>query len=285
MGMNYADTPNDIEENVTKIEESDTQYSVQKNIDILRVMDIIPSPYQSRRTIRQGELDELKESIRRIGVKQPILVRPLEDFSSDLRYELIAGERRWRASILAGINTIPAIVENNITEEEAFLINLTENIQRAELSAIDEAAAYEKMASQFGYTHEKIALSVCKARSHITNMIRVLSLPEEVIDLISGEKITIGHAKLLVNKDKCIEYAKIASEKGLSVKALENLIKKPDSESNKGEDELLVEEEMKKVTQNLSLKLGIDVKVFGDKITLKYRNLPQLMTILDKLNA
>ncbi len=185
---------------------------------------IYPSPFQPRKVFHQEELNELKESIRALGILQPLIVRLQKN-----QYELIAGERRWRASQAIGLKEVPVIVRT-ATDREVLEFALTENLQRADLDPIEEAQAYLQLIEQFSLTQEEIAQRVGKNRATIANAIRLLSLSAEVKEYITSGKISVGHAKVLLSLDsqsKQDTYARRVIKEGLTVRQLEKLITTP----------------------------------------------------------
>lgn len=198
-------------------------FSKKDEIIMISVDRIKPSPFQSRRKFDQRSLNELVESIKSKGIIEPIIVR----FGKNGDYELVCGERRWRASKLAGLEKIPAIVKN-LNDQEAFEISLIENIQREDLTPIEFALAFDKLI-KMGYSHEDIAKKVGKSRSWVTNMLRILKLPEYVKKLIDEGKISLGHAKVLCSvedEDTISELVESITKDGISVREVEEILKK-----------------------------------------------------------
>ncbi len=187
---------------------------------------IFPNPNQPRRLFEPQALEELAESIRQKGVIQPLIVRP-----SGGQYEIVAGERRWRAAQAANLHELPVLIRD-VSDLEMLEIAIIENIQRADLNAIDEAQAYKQLMDKFGHTQEKIAEGLARSRSHIANLLRLLTLPETVQDLVRNGRITAGHARALIgNPDAEIIALQVAS-KGLSVRAVEDMLRKKPTEPN-----------------------------------------------------
>lgn len=189
-----------------------------RDIKPIRVADIRPNPRQPRQAFDPEALAELGRSIQEHGVVQPVIVRP-----AGAGYELIAGERRWRAAQAAGLETIPAVVRS-VSDHEALEIALVENLQRADLSPIEEAAGYARLAEELGLTHEAIAQKVGKSRPVVTNALRLLSLPAEVRDLVHAGRLSAGHAKVLLGMEGDgyrLRLARRAVEEGWSVRELE----------------------------------------------------------------
>ena len=206
--------------------ENDTE---NKSTTYLQISEIEPNRNQPRREFDEEALSELAESIAQHGVLQPILVRPVgTDF-----YQIVAGERRWRASRMAGLREVPVVIRE-LTDNEVMEIALIENLQREDLSPVEEAKGYKALMDTYSMTQDDVAKSVGKSRSSVSNSLRILSLPETVIELIEKGNLSQGHAKALLSlkKIELIEkIAKLTVEKDLSVRELEKLCKKLNSES------------------------------------------------------
>ena len=179
------------------------------------------SKLQPREVFDQEALEELSRSIEKNGVIQPLVVRR----SSDDTFEIIAGERRWRAAMMANMETVPVVIRD-LDDKTALEIAVIENIQRQDLNPIEEGEGYKRLIEEFNYTHDKLALVVGKSRSHITNMLRILSLPKEIIDMVVGKKISFGHARAMVNLDDPTPVAKRILSDSLSVRQTEALVKR-----------------------------------------------------------
>lgn len=187
----------------------------------LNINDVEPNPKQPRKMFDDAKLKELSESIKSNGLLQPIIV--MKKNNNDGKYIIIAGERRFRASKLAGMETIKAIVVN-IEEKDILKNALIENIQRENLNPVEEANGYRRIIEDFGYTHEQLAKEVGKSRVHITNLLRVLNLPSEILTALKNDNITLGHAKVLLGTQDPLQYLEDIIEKQLSVRQLEKLI-------------------------------------------------------------
>lgn len=298
--------------NVEAEEEIDVQEApVQSNDNsaegkkTLPLSALRPGQYQPRHNFDSAALAELTESIRKNGVMQPILVRPIDDG----KYEIIAGERRWRASQMAGLDTIPVLIRE-MDNEVALELALVENIQRKDLNPLEEAAGYQRLMDDFGYTQEMLAGTVHKSRSHIANLLRLLSLPEEVRTLLVEDKITMGHARALMNTANPGELAQEVIRKGLNVRQTEKLAntqKNGDAKAQKPRqpvasepvqpvaaqpvqtysgpkdpDILALEETL---SENLGLKVGINDRGQSGEIMISYESLEQLDEILRRLGG
>lgn len=251
--------------------------------------------YQPRYFFDEKALSELADSIKLNGVVQPIVVRPL----SNGKYQIVAGERRWRASKQAGRKTIPAIVHSRLSDIDALQFALIENIQRQSLSPIEEAEGYKRLIEEFSYTQERLANDVGKSRSHVTNMLRLLSLPKEVKDMINSGVITMGHARALIGAKNPVELANMIVERGLSVREAERYaagsgklgraMSNPRGYSNgavinsdKDKDLLALENTLK---ENLGLNVVIESGNNGGRLTVYFNTLPELDKVLQKLSA
>ncbi len=195
--------------------------SQRNGFSMLAIADVHPHPMQPRRRFDEDALKELAESIAARGVVQPILVRPAPDGNG---YQLVAGERRWRASQRAGLHQIPAIVRD-LDETETFTIALIENIQRQDLTAIEEAEAYARLRDQLGHGQDAIGQMTGKSRSHIANILRLLELPEPIRDMIGDGRLGMGHARALIGLGNAEELARKIVAKGLSVRKVEAMVR------------------------------------------------------------
>ena len=195
---------------------------VNNNINKLSITDLIRNKFQPRKNFNKKNLEELTNSIRERGVIQPIIVRV--SGNHDSKYEIIAGERRWLAAQNAGLNEVPVVItEANDLKSLEFAI--VENVQRHDLNSIEEANGYQRLIDDFGYDHEKVAKFIGKSRSHISNCLRLLTLPKEVVELIETNKLSQGHAKVLVGLENALFVAKKIVSKKLSVRQSESLVK------------------------------------------------------------
>jgi ParB family chromosome partitioning protein len=243
-----------------------------------------PNPRNPRRNYPDDELDELAESIRERGVIQPVVVRSRGASDS---YEIIAGERRWRAAQRAGLHEIP-IVALEATDSEALELAIIENVQRADLNPLEEAAGYQMLASEYAHTHEDIARIVGKSRSHVTNMLRLLKLPEPVKAYINAGKISAGAARMLIAAPDPEEMAREIIDRGLNVRQVETLAKERASgaagsakkRALKSADTIAVE---RRVTDALGLAVKIDDRGNGGVVQIHYRTLDQLDDVLRRL--
>lgn len=183
---------------------------------------LVPNPDQPRRHFDKRALEELADSIRQKGVIQPLIVRPAPQSG---QYEIVAGERRWRAAQLARLHEVPVLVRD-LSDTEVLEIAIIENVQRADLSPVEEALAYRQLMDRFGHTQEKIAEALSRSRSHIANTLRLLSLPDEVQNMLGAGTLTAGHARALITAPNPVELAQKVVGRGLSVRETEDLVRK-----------------------------------------------------------
>ena len=259
-------------------------YETVNNDEIieLNLDEIRPNPYQPRKIFKEDSLKELAESIKINGVFQPIIVK-----KSIKGYDLVAGERRFRASKIAGLTTIPAIIRD-FSEEQMIEIALLENLQRENLNVIEEALAYKAMIEKLSLTQEELSNKVSKSRSHITNILGLLRLPSDIQKMLINNEITMGHARVLSkleNEDKMIEYAKKIVEEKLPVRETEEIT---NNEERKVKIKKHVKEEnneFKYVEDLLRDKLDTKIKVKDKKVIISFTNVADLNRILEILNV
>ena len=252
----------------------------EKNTSKVLISDLIRNKYQPRKTFDPENLQELTNSIKERGIIQPIIVRRSEQQKN--KFEIIAGERRWVAAQNAGLHEVPVVV-TEADDLKSLEFAIVENVQRHDLNAIEEAQGYQKLISEFSYDQEKVSKFIGKSRSHVANCLRLLTLPEEVIKLIENNKLTQGHAKVLVGLDNGIFLAKKIIEKKLSVRQAESLVKifkskKP--RKNQAKDPNLSQLEL-----SISDKVGLRVLIKNKKnntgyLTFEYKDLDQLNKII-----
>ena len=243
-------------------------------------------PWQPRRRFDTDSLAELAESIRSKGLVQPVLVRPRAGTAN--RYELIAGERRWRAAQMAQLHNIPAIIRE-LGDEEAYELALIENIQRADLSAIEEAEGYRQLIDSFGYTQEQLSEIIGKSRSHIANLMRLLGLPEEVRDMIVDGRLTMGQARPLIGQEHCVALARQIADRGLSARQAEALVAKPPQRKAGGSPKPAKSADLENVEAMLRGKLGLGLDIDWNekngtgKMTIRFSTLAQMDGVMAKL--
>lgn len=246
------------------------------------------NPKNPRRAFNETELDELASSIRERGVIQPIVVRAVRGTPD--AYEIIAGERRWRAAQRVGLHEVP-IVPLDVTDEQALEIAIIENVQRSDLNAMEEARGYHALADEYKHSQEDIARIVGKSRSHVANTMRLTKLPQPVQQYISDGKLSAGHARVLVGETDAVELALQMIDGGLSVREAEALIKarsgqpaakptKPRSKAPKNADTVALEE---RLSDALGLSVTIDHRNSGGIVHVRYRDLDQLDEVVKRL--
>lgn len=265
-----------------EIEESIVE-EAKKNNEVVEIplSELRPNPYQPRKIFDDEALNELASSIKEHGVFQPIIVK-----KTIKGYDIVAGERRYRASKKVGLSTIPAIVKD-FTDDEMMNIALLENLQREDLNAIEEAAAYKKMLDVSNITQEELAARVGKSRSHITNMLGLLKLPANVQDLVLYNKISMGHARVLSkleDAEKIEELADKVISDGLSVRELEDISSSTDIKKTVPINRVKKENEFKDVEKMLKEKLGTKVKISNNKIIINFTNVQDLNRVLEIMN-
>lgn len=240
---------------------------------------IVPNPDQPRRTFNEDALTDLTASIREKGILQPLIVRINPRDSNT--YEIVAGERRWRAAQRAQLHDVPVIIRD-LNDTEVLELAIVENIQRADLNAIEEAQGYRQLMDRFGHTQEKLAEALGKSRPHIANLLRLLNLPEDVQSLLRQGQLSAGHARALVATQDASALAREVVRKGLSVRQTEALAKgvdkpgsKPKQAPEKDADTIALQDQL---SANLGMQVIIDHEPGGEngRITLKYRSLDQL---------
>ena len=251
----------------------------------LLISDVVRSKLQPRKNFDKQYLEDLTNSIKERGVVQPIIVRKSKDING--KYEIIAGERRWLASQNAGLNEIPSIIiEADDLKSLEFAI--VENVQRHDLNPIEEANGYKKLMDDFGYDQDKVAKFIGKSRAHIANCLRLLSLPDNVIQLVETNKLSQGHAKILVGLENCFVIAKKIIDKKLSVRQSENLVRLFKNKSNRKIS--LKSANIKDLENILKDKLGIRVLINNKKnnrgsISFEYKDLDQLNRLIEIIKS
>ena len=267
--------------NYEQIEEKIITETPKEEIVELNLSELRSNPYQPRKNFDERALQELADSIKEHGVFQPIIAK-----KSIKGYEIIAGERRVKASILAGKETIPAIIRD-FSDQDMMEIALLENLQRENLNALEEAIAYKKLLEELSLTQEKLALRLGKSRSHITNMLGLLTLPEEVKDMIMENKLTMGHARVLSkleDADKIKELADRIVMENLSVRQVENLsVDTLYPKKNQIRKHSNTNNEYKIIEEELAEKFGTKVKITNNKLEISFVNGNDLNRILEIL--
>jgi len=266
--------------------DEDKGKSSSNNSSYLPIEHLVPNLNQPRKDFSTDELNSLASSIEETGIIQPILVRKNNDV-----YEIVAGERRWRAAQIAKIHEVPVLIKE-LTDEEVVKISIIENIQRVDLNPIEEANSYKQLIQDFGYTQEKVSASLGKSRSYIANSLRLLSLPESIIMFLKEGKLTSGHARALVGVKNSEFLARKIIEESLSVRDIENIVKKGISQSDniiKKETSLKKDVDTLNLEQDLKLALGLKTTIDhnensgGGRIVIKYKDLEQLDIFCSKI--
>ncbi len=251
----------------------------------ISISSIIRNKFQPRKNFDKGKMEELTNSIKERGIIQPIIVRKSSDQSD--KFEIIAGERRWQAAQSAGLHEIPA-VEIEADNLKSLEFAIVENVQRRDLNPIEEAQGYKKLIDDFNYDQEKVSKFIGKSRVHVTNCLRLLTLPDEVISLIEENKISQGHAKVLVGLDNAHFLAKKMIEKKLSVRQAENLIRS--LKSYKGKSKITKNPNLTNLESSIEEKTGIKVFIRNKKnnagqVTFEYKDLDQLNRLIMVIKA
>ena len=260
-----------IKENNNKL--SDTKIPISK---------LIANPLQPRRLFNKESINELAVSIKSKGLVQPILVRPSEKNPGN--YEIIAGERRWRAAQIAQLHEMPAVVKN-LNDVESLEIAIIENVQRSDLTVIEEATGYKKLIESYGHTQEQLSEIVGKSRSHVANIMRLLTLPQSIQDMITEGKISAGHARAIMNSAFPEKLAEKVITENLSVREAESIAKQGKNHIKKVR---LKDPDTVDLENSLSQKLGLNVEINhkgskGGHIKIDYKNLDQLELVTNKL--
>ena len=261
----------------------ETKAEVQKNQ--LAVSDLTPNRYQPRKNFDEQNLEDLTNSIKERGVIQPIIVRKSNDENS--KFEIIAGERRWLAAQRAGIHNVPVVI-TEADDLKSLEFAIVENVQRHDLNPLEEAEGYKRLIDEFSYDQAKVSKFIGKSRSYITNSLRILTLPVEVIKLMETQKLTAGHAKILVGLENASFVANKIIEKKLSVRQAEKfvqLFKKKGQKSKTTKDTNIVALEL-----SVSNKIGLNVEIQNNmrnkgKISFEYKDLDQLNKIIDIIKS
>lgn len=260
---------------------------------VLPIESIVPNPDQPRRRFTEDALSELAASIAEKGVIQPLIVRPRDGGM----YEIVAGERRWRAAQRAQLHELPVLIRE-FDDTEVLEIAIIENIQRADLNAVEEAAGYRQLMDRFGHTQEKLAEALGKSRSHIANLLRLLTLPDDVQEMLQDGRLSAGHARALITSSDASKLAQKVVKDGLSVRATEALVRKDgasgktgktsggggSSQAEKDADTVALEGDL---SAALGMKVSIDHKGGGEEgsLTISYKTLDDLDTLCRLLSG
>ena len=251
----------------------------------ISISDLVPNRYQPRKIFDENNLEELTNSIKERGIIQPIIARHSNDNKS--KYEIIAGERRWLAAQRAGLHNVPVVI-TEADDLKSLEFAIVENVQRNDLNPLEEALGYKRLIDEFSYDQEKVSKFIGKSRSYIANALRILTLPDDVIKLIETQKLTTGHAKILVGLDNASFVASKIIEKKLSVRQAENfflLFKNKKHRSKNTKDTNIIALEL-----SISNKIGLNVDIQNNKrnkgkISFEYKDLDQLNKIIDIIKS
>jgi len=282
LGRGLAALMGDVGEETKTVEQARNHRRVP--IEFLR-----PNPRNPRRNFAETELDELAASMRERGIIQPIVVRPVRGASDS--YEIIAGERRWRAAQRAGLHVVP-IVPLDVSDDEALQLAIIENVQRADLNPLEEAAGYQSLMGEFAHSQDAIAKMVGKSRSHVANTLRLLKLPQTVQTYIGEGKISAGHARMLVGQPDPERLAREIVERGLNVRQVEAMAQerahasgravKARQRGTKDADTAALE---KRLSDALGLSVTIDHRGQGGVLSIRYRGVEQLDAVIRRLEG
>ena len=261
----------------------ETKVEVQENQ--LSISELIPNKYQPRKNFDETNLEDLTNSIKERGIIQPIIVRKSDNENS--KFEIIAGERRWLAAQRAGIHTVPVVI-TDVDDLKSLEFAIVENVQRHDLNPLEEAQGYKRLIDEFSYDQEKVSKFIGKSRSYITNSLRILTLPHDVIKLIESNKLSTGHAKILVGLNNANFVANKIVDNKLSVRQAENfvqLFKKKRQKSKITKDTNIIALEL-----SVSNKIGLNVEIQNNKrnkgkISFEYKDLDQLNKIIDIIKS
>lgn len=260
----------------------DVNSSEKNGSSTLPIEQITANPDQPRRQFKPEDLQELAESVKNRGVLQPLIVRPHP--SDEGLYQIVAGERRWRAAQMAQLHELPVLIRD-LSDSEVLEVAIIENIQRADLNAIEEATSFRQLMNRFGHTQEKLAESLNKSRSHIANLLRLLNLPDSVQDFLKNGQISAGHARALVTAKKPEQLARKVIDKGLSVRETEELVRKqneePANNASKSSSKADKDADTRALESDLSAHLRMRVSIKhagadGGQLTITYKELDQL---------
>ncbi|WP_440921114.1 ParB/RepB/Spo0J family partition protein [Candidatus Pelagibacter sp.] len=257
---------------------------IEQTTNKLSISDLYPNKFQPRKIFDEDSLNDLEKSIKQRGIIQPIIVRKSDESS---KYEIIAGERRWLAAQKAGLHEVPVVV-TEADDLKSLEFAIVENVQRNDLNPLEEAQGYQRLINDFSYDQEKVSKFIGKSRSYITNCLRILTLPGDVLDLIETKKITAGHAKILVGLQNASFVAQKIIEKKLSVRQSENFVKI--FKKKKGFFTKSNDPNIQNLERSISDKIGLNVSIKNNKknkgtITFGYHDIDQLNKIIDIIKS
>lgn len=255
----------------------------ENGIKTVYIENLYPSQYQPRKEFNKEALDALVKSVQEKGILQPLIVR-----KNGEKYEIIAGERRWRAAKIAGIREVP-VIEKSLDDKEVLEVALVENLLRENLTAIEEAEGFNRLIMEFSHTHEILSQIVGKSRSYITNSLRLLGLSEAIKEMIKNNQLTAGHARALIGLDNAEEVAKKIISRGLTVRQTEELVNNIKNRAmNQISRTLKKDPSLKELERDISKNIGLKVKINAKendkgKVTIEYKNPAELNSILELL--
>ena len=260
----------------------DANKKMTSSNNLIPISDLVPNKFQPRITFDKDKITELSMSIKHNGLIQPIAVRKILD--QDGKFEIIAGERRWLAAQEAGLHEVPVVILN-LDDNQSLEVAIVENIQRENLNSIEEAKAYQKLMKEFNYNHDKLSRFMGKSKSHISNTLRLLSLPDSVLKFVQVGELTAGQVRPLIGRFNALEIAKTIVKENLSSRSVESLIKRTDRTINPRIDSNLLA-----IEKQIENKLGLKVNIFNKKnnsgkITIEYKNLDQLELVTKLLKS
>ncbi len=260
-----------------------TTEATEQGIKTIKIEELTPSQYQPRKEFNQEALNALVCSIREKGILQPLIVRKNND-----KYELIAGERRWRAAKLAGLSEVP-VIEKDLDNQEVLEVALVENLLRENLTPIEEAEGFNRLIKEFSHTHEILSQIVGKSRSYITNSLRLLSLPDTIKEMLANNQLTAGHARALIGLENAEEIAQKVISRGLTVRQTEDLVNQIKNQKlNQIRRSIKKDPSLKELEKDLTKSIGLKVKINANdndkgKVTIEYKNPAELNSILELL--
>ena len=259
-----------------------TNSNTKNNLSVIPIDYLSAGSWQVRKNFDESELHSLSQSIKNNGIFQPIVV--VSDKEENGKYKIVAGERRWRAAQLANLHEVPVILRDDFSSEKIVEISLLENLERSDLNPIEEAKGYEDLINEHNYTQEKVAKIFSKSRPYITNFLRLLTLSDEIKTYIVDGKLSVGHARAIINSENSLKIAKDIIKKGLSVREVEKILN-----TTKTIENISDPNEYLDIENDLSSKIGLKTKIiFNNKkkngsLTIKFKNLEQLEFIMKKL--
>jgi len=260
-----------------------TNTNSKNNLSIVPIDYLSAGSWQVRKHFEKSELHSLTQSIKNNGIFQPIVV--VSNKEEKGKYKIVAGERRWRAAQLANVHEVPIILRDDLSSEKILEISLLENLERSDLNPIEEAKGYEDLINEYNYTQENVAKIFSKSRPYITNFLRLLTLSDEIKAYIIDGKISVGHARAIINSENPLEIARDIIKKGLSVREVEKILKK-----NKKFNNSIQLDEYLHIENELTSKIGLKTKIIFNKekkngsLTIKFKNLDQLEFIIKKFD-